>query len=380
MLLFSSTTTASEASKASDSLYATTPPGHRACWSPELRWVYTDPQQLKVSPDQPVVMTVVSDILLQTPMHKNFLFGLLKHGYTQVVALHVEPIKDGEEEIKFWLRRQKVMRDGVKNLNAPPGAVVTIVDGTDLLFVAGPATLLERFHRIGANIVYGAKMLCDTPSCRQNSTIEEFMRDKARAVGGVGSSFLNAGNVMGTVEALLPLLGSTYERMLSAREDDQAALVGIWFASPSLFSLDYGGTLFAVVPPTFSLFSTQWRLHGDGEHRQLRGIRTGIAPPVLHFAGLRTLAYHTGATHRTINPCQHFLATIYDALIHSSASSPPAPPSTRVRLVVSLTSTAQRLPHIRPVLESLLRQTVSPDVIYLNLDRTIIHSPTRCRI
>ena len=112
--------------------------------------------------------------------------------------------------------------------------------------------------------------------------------------------------------------------MLDHGIDDQAALVRIWLEDKSVLTLDYVGTLFGVVPPTFALFRARWMLCRDSpdqtdRSRALLASRQashcyGLSPPVVHFAGLRVLAVHSSSMHEVINPCQGFLAAVYNAV------------------------------------------------------------------
>ena len=110
--------------------------------------------------------------------------------------------------------------------------------------------------------------------------------------------------------------------------DDQAALVQIWLGDRRCLTLDYLGVLFGVVPPTSALFHERWVLRpGSQSPSPMRGLSTvarpswrlygrvsGLSPSLVHFAGLRIVAPHTGIMHADINPCQGFFAALYDTL------------------------------------------------------------------
>ena len=115
--------------------------------------------------------------------------------------------------------------------------------------------------------------------------------------------------------------------------DDQAALVQIWQEDQHSLMLDYAGILFGVVPPTFALFRNRWILRSSSRDPtgklksdqdkvvRLTGRRSGLSPPVVHLAGLRIFATHTGKMHAVVNLCQGFLAAVYDALGRSSLNA-----------------------------------------------------------
>ena len=358
------------------SLYTLVPPGMRSCSQPSDHFSLHRSSEELVAAEvwreqvkEPVVITVISDELKQMKAHLNFLFSLRRQGFTRIVALNVKPLQSGEFETDFWLRREAAMVTGLQALRADEVALV--IDSTDVLFFAGPDVLLERFLRVGHDIVFGAEMLCDTLFCRQNSSLSDFMRSRAAVwSNGTRMSFLNAGNFIGRVGPMLKLVDDVHTRMSRTHEDDQAALVALWAGAPDRLTLDYAGGIFAVVPPTFSFFRTAWRIRESTQALENR--LTGLSPPIVHFAGMRLAAYDTGVTHRSINPCQAFLASVYDRLLaglEDGSSSSASAHHPRQRVVVSLTSTLRRLPHIRPALESLLRQSFEPDAIYLNIAR-----------
>ena len=197
-------------------------------------------------------------------------------GYKQVLALPVDKRQPGESEQAFWLRRQEIIIGGLEAL--PFSATVAVVDGTDVLWTAGPASLLERYREVGHDVVYAAEMLCDTPSCRLNASLATFMSEHAlRHKMYAPSAFLNAGCVLGKTRALEPLFRRVLGWMRATGEDDQASLVQLWRLDPSILALDYDGSIFAVVPPTFALFAQQWKLRKErreGAHTDSHGTPT----------------------------------------------------------------------------------------------------------
>ena len=121
-----------------------------------------------------------------------------------------------------------------------------------------------------------------------------------------------------SVKRLLTGDSQVLSRMRQQDIDDQVALSGLWqewqrSSSPGAprLRLDYEGRLFAVLPPWAARFHEVWRLQpAAGGLLQMR--HSGATPALAHFAGLR-LPPLDGAF--ALNPCQLFLARLYDALL-----------------------------------------------------------------
>ncbi|KAL1508247.1 hypothetical protein AB1Y20_004364 [Prymnesium parvum] len=298
-------------------------------WTATLPWLHSSVETVVASlgsaPDPLVVVTTVSDRLASSVVFTNFLYTLSLHGFTAVVALDVPPLLPSEAEVAVWLRRELTLRDALARL--PPHAVVLLTDGTDVLSLDGPSAVKQSFAELGHAVVFAAEALCDTPSCRGSRTHREQMRRKAPCRGC--PLFLNAGGACGRAGALAALLTRVIERMRASGLDDQAEIVAEWLDPRPLLpsvshpsrdgvTIDYDGRIFGVVPPSHSIFQRHWTFNTSTAGTRLVSLHSGRAPSMVHLAGMRWLTYHDGSAAAEINPCQAFLASVYNTL------SPPA--------------------------------------------------------
>eukprot|EP00466_Bigelowiella_natans_P015259 jgi/Bigna1/126575/aug1.2_g1283 len=130
------------------------------------------------------------------------------------------PFRD-EDENSFWRRRIDAMRKAM--LSLPPDTLVLVLDSLDVLFLKGPETLLGEYKKMNKKVVYGAEMLCDTASCRTNSSLKNFLLSRAPKPSNA-AKFLNAGNVIGKAGDLATIYQKVTSMMRIMDVDDQTAL------------------------------------------------------------------------------------------------------------------------------------------------------------
>mmetsp|Transcript_19272 Transcript_19272/g.31396 ORF Transcript_19272/g.31396 Transcript_19272/m.31396 type:complete len:903 (+) Transcript_19272:222-2930(+) len=337
-----------------EEFYTVTPPGHRLCWDPQqgmLGW-----RGMMQVDEELYVVTSATSNLAQSKLLNNFQYTMREQGYRNFLMVDVEgPFRD-EDENSFWRRRIDAMRKAM--LSLPPDTLVLVLDSLDVLFLKGPETLLGEYKKMNKKVVYGAEMLCDTASCRTNSSLKNFLLSRAPKPSNA-AKFLNAGNVIGKAGDLATIYQKVTSMMRIMDVDDQTALVHTWYEEPDLLSLDYEMAIFAVLPPWFDLFNSIWNLRG----RRLINRETGEEPAIVHFAGMRLQATEKNM-YGMNNPCQMFLSSVYTQLGTKTYTMFELQQSW---LVVSLTTTPDRLVHLEDTLDSLKEQTLGANKIYLNI-------------
>jgi len=354
---------------AGEEFWALTEPGMRMCWPPAQGAFAPAPAPAAPGAPQLLVVTVISDDMRHFPSYSNFLFSARKLGFSSVMPLPVAPMPRGsaEAEDAFWLRRSETLVHYLRKL--PPDMVVMMVDNLDVLFAQGPDEILGRFGRLGKDIVFGAEMLCDTSACRGNATLRGFMEKAAPEDAPL--RFLNAGNAIGRNAAMIALFEEVLHYMRQYRVDDQTAVVHTWFRRSAALTLDYESAIFGVLPQSCAQFQQLWVQEETASGATVvRSKASGKSPAVWHFAGMRLAdPGFFDAADFLINPCQNFLAGLYDGLGQTLLSAPRKAETPVPRVVISLTTTPHRLPKLRATLESLVNQTFPVAKVYLNIPK-----------
>eukprot|EP00755_Sulcionema_specki_P007195 Sspe_Gene.37565::Locus_18130_Transcript_1_1_Confidence_1.000_Length_1867::g.37565::m.37565 len=263
--------------------------------------------------------------------YTNFLLTARTHGW------HVVNVGRPWER-RNWTERTEAYLTYLTSL--PAETQVVLSDGSDVLFT-GPPPPAEDFPD---HVVFSAERLCDTDSCRAHPELVRGMADIAKGP----MKFLNFGLAYGRARKLAEVLRNM---SFAGGRDDQAAAAELMINHPDLISLDYGTQFFAVISPSEQHFRMDWEITECGE-----AIRRKVSlarPFALHFAGMTP--HDNFAT-----PCQRFQLELYRSLL-------PTGTSRTHRVVISMTTTPLRLPHILPTLNSLLAQDKVPDAIYLNI-------------
>eukprot|EP00755_Sulcionema_specki_P033796 Sspe_Gene.101549::Locus_76136_Transcript_1_1_Confidence_1.000_Length_2470::g.101549::m.101549 len=323
---------------AKDSFHTTLPRGSRSCGG------------VTEGNEHVAVATYVSRAHWNHTGYENFVRSLEQHGWGRAVNLGTEDHEWKEtSHVRHWAARATAYKRYVAGL--PEDRVVLLVDGMDVLITGGPRDMAQKYHGFKRGIVFAAERLCDTLVCHDNP--ETVSLQQSLAPASSTHKYLNAGMVIGKAGLLRDFLSDAIDIMAAENVDDQSAAVQLMSAGHHDVTLDYDSAVFGVISPAAEHFEEDWE---STDKTPLQRSSTKQIPIALHFAGM-----HYNSAHR-FTPCQKFQIEQYNGILASLPTRTDRP-----RIVVSLTTTPQRVFHLHPTLDSLLAQIMRPDVIYLNL-------------
>jgi hypothetical protein len=244
----------------------------------------------------------------------NWRYGARKLGY-DVTVLGVG------EKWGGWAWRTSKYIEAVEKL--PRGTFVLIIDGNDILFVRGPASLLRAFRSIDRPLVFGGEATC----CVGKFAATQMNGERGRAMATINSreplnrwKFPNAGCIMGRRDTVLAALMAVKDE-----PDDQAGHLGRYLDDPNCLSLDWKHAIVgnvnrpspmycvdcSAIADNMNAFELQfWErvtvkdLIAEGRETAdalkdtvgpvlYRNKETGGLPCVLHFPGGNMQAYNT---------------------------------------------------------------------------------------
>lgn len=195
-----------------------------------------------------------------------------------------------------WPWRTRLYIETINKLKSSDRDIFVLCDSNDLFFVGGPNELIEKFNKIGKEVVVGAEPACcngyygnkDRKMIAVNkmrelgarSGVRDQKQDNTRYV------FPNGGFLMGRAKELLKLLESN-----KSEPDDQGGLLQKLMDDPERYHLDRSQSIVGNVPNMHS----NYRMYYDKNIPEIdhwkfidgrwKNIHSGETPVCFHFPG-----------------------------------------------------------------------------------------------
>jgi len=176
-----------------------------------------------------------------------------------------------------WDWRTSLYIEGIRD--APDADLIVLTDGGDVFFVGPQAELIDKFDRMGHNIVMGAELGCCTGRFQNDPAHSEAVDFFTSRTPVHIHRFLNGGFIMGRRDNVLQLLMNN-----CGYDDDQEGYIDQLMKDPGLFILDETQQLCG----NYTFDPEVWVLM-DG---RFVNTLTGESPVVMHFPGGKANASH----------------------------------------------------------------------------------------
>ena len=198
--------------------------------------------------------------------------------------------------------------------------IVVISDANDLLFLASPHELLNKFrsrminNKCDYRVVYGAETHCCTDKYQKDKKLRNYAVETCKKRIKSRHRFVNGGFSIGYAHDLANLLEKVKDY-----QDDQAGLLELWLENEYLFSLDTEQELCANIPDDNYFHRVDNEDNNYDEisywqykHGRLIHLKTKVKPCVIHFPGSKTTKKSNYANIGYKMMGDHFTATDED--------------------------------------------------------------------
>ena len=266
--------------------------------------------------------------------YENWLYSLRRFGYRIISRSHNSMTASNHRMDMLRRLEQTVSLCG----RQPPKQVILIANSLTGIMTVSPSQLITRFRRLGFPVIATAP-ICRTSACKPDQ--------------------LDADHIMGEAHVLHSLFTATLIRMrTSAKLTLDEAFTAACREKDGLVGRDFDMTVFGILTPAArNRFDAEGGFQGNGSVAVSRFLQraSGTSPAMFFFGESGTL-------------CDASAREAYDMIGKSILETESqSPVGGKPRVVISLTTTPQRIVDLRPVLKSLVAQTFPVAAIYLNV-------------
>ncbi|XP_076452068.1 procollagen-lysine,2-oxoglutarate 5-dioxygenase 1-like [Babylonia areolata] len=217
-----------------------------------------------------LLITVATD---ETDGLKRFLHSTRKYGLKVKVAGMGEKWKGGDMDYPGGGHKVNLLKKEVEKYKETDNLVIMFTDSYDVVFTEGAKTILERFAKFDARVVFSAEGFCWPDSS---------LKEKYPPVKASEKRFLNSGGFMGYAPELHQILQYS---ALEDSGDDQGYYTSV-FLDRALrgklnIKLDTRSEIFQNLHGALGDVLIKYR----GNHSYLYNVVTGTSPVVIHGNG-----------------------------------------------------------------------------------------------